>query len=134
MNLLSKGQCFYSWQLWNRQIYQLHEKMKSFTDWRWKWINCIEQRRDTDIIALERYWAYGEVKCTILPTLIRNINVCVDIHIHANIYMCVYSVCVYIYIYIVCVYIYICICRYSPSLTWRISIEFAIEQRTDIFV
>lgn len=84
-----------------------------------------------DIIALEKYWAYGEVKCTILPTLMRNTNVCVDIHIHTNIYTCVYSVYV---IYSVCVYIYICIYRYIPSLTWRISIEFATGHRTDIFV
>lgn len=41
-----------------------------------------------DIIALEKYWTYGEVKYTILPTLMRNTDVCVDIHIHTNIYVC----------------------------------------------
>ena len=65
-----------------------------------------------DIIALEKYWTYGEVKYTILPTLMRNTNVCVDIYIHANIYACVYSVCAYIYTYVcVCV----CVCVYPKS-------------------
>lgn len=41
-----------------------------------------------DIIALEKYWTYGEVKYTTLPTLMRNTDVCVDIHIHTNIYVC----------------------------------------------
>lgn len=47
-----------------------------------------------DIIALEKYWTYGEVKYTILPTLMRNTDVSVDIHIHTNIYVCEYIVCV----------------------------------------
>ena len=65
-----------------------------------------------DIIALEKYWTYGEVKYTILPTLMRNTNVCVDIYIHANIYVCVYSVCAYIYTYVcVCV----CVSQVSPG-------------------
>ena len=62
-----------------------------------------------DIITLEKYWTYGEMKYTILLTLMRNTNVCVDIYIHTNIYVCVYSVCAYIYIYI---YTYICVCVY----------------------